>query len=117
MMSPSEYELLEVPQVRGTHIRFPNHRVPRLSSRKALVLLSLINCRISFSFASSNCPFQISTSKVGSTSIATVVSFTIARLRYLISIYNSGRSLLAKVALQYFLRQSASATMLAFPRW
>jgi hypothetical protein len=99
----------------GMHICFPNHRVPRLSSEKALVLLSLINCRISISFASSNCPFQISASKVGSTSIATVASFTIARLKYLISLCNSGRILLAKVTLQYFLQLSASATTLAFP--
>jgi hypothetical protein len=101
----------------GTHIHFPNHRVPQLSSRKALVLLSLINCRISFSFASSNFPFRIFASKVGLTSIATVVSFTIARLRYLISLCNSGHILLAKVALQYLLRLSASATTLAFPGW
>jgi hypothetical protein len=104
-MSFSEYELFEVLQVRDAY------------SKKALVLLSLINCRISYSFASSNCPFQIFSSKVGSTSIATVASFTIARLRYLISLCNYGRILLAKVALQYFLWLSASPTTLASPGW
>jgi hypothetical protein len=83
----------------GTHIRFPNHRVPWLSSKKALALLSLVNCHISYSFASSSCLSQISTSKVGSTSIMTVASFTIVRLRYLISLRNSGCIHLAKVAL------------------
>jgi hypothetical protein len=101
----------------GTHIHFPNHRVPRLSSEKVLVLLSLINCRISFSFVSSNCPFRIYASKVGSTSITIVASFTIAKLRYLISLCNSGHILLAKDALQYFLWLSVSATTLAFPGW
>jgi hypothetical protein len=99
------------------HIHFPNHRVPQLSYEKALVLLSVINCCISFSFVSSNCPFRISASKVGSTSIAIVASFTIARLRYLISLCNSGRILLAKVVFQYFLWLSASANTLAFPGW
>jgi hypothetical protein len=98
----------------GTHIRFSNHKVPWLSFEKSLVLLSLINCLISFNFASSNSPSQISASKVGSTYIVTVASFTIVRLRYLISLHNSGRILLAKVALQYFLRLSASSTTLAF---
>jgi hypothetical protein len=72
---------------------------------------------VSFSFVSCNCPFQISASKVGSTSIVTVASFTIARIRYLISLFNSGHILLAKVALQYFLRLTASATTLSFPGW
>jgi hypothetical protein len=98
----------------GMHIHFPNHRVPSLSSKKALVMLSLINCRISYSFASSNCP-QISTSKVSSTSIVSVASFIIARLRYLISLCNSGCILLAKVALLYFLRLQVSAIALALP--
>jgi hypothetical protein len=66
----------------GTHIYLPNHRVPWLSSKKSLVLLSLINCRISCSFTSSNWPFRISSSRVGSTSIITLVPFTIPRLRY-----------------------------------
>jgi hypothetical protein len=91
----------------GTHIHFPNHRVRWLSSEKSLVLLSLINCRISFSFASSNCLSRISASKAGSTSIATAASFTIVRLRYLISLCNSGHIILAKVALQYFLQFSS----------
>jgi hypothetical protein len=80
----------------GTHIRFPNHRVPWLSYEKSLVFLSLINYCISCSFASSSCLSQISASKVGSTSITTVASFTIVRLRYLISLCNSGRILLQK---------------------
>jgi hypothetical protein len=101
----------------GTHICFPNHRMPWLSAEKVLVLLSLINYHISFSFASSNCPSQISASKVGSTSIVTVAPFTIARLIYLISLRNSGCILLAKVALQYFLWLKASAITFALPGW
>jgi hypothetical protein len=101
----------------GTHIRFPNHRVPWLSSEKSLVLLSLINCHISFSFASSNYPFWISTSKVGLTSIVTVTSFTIARLRYLISLRNYGCIIMANVALQYFLWLMALAMTLNLPGW
>jgi hypothetical protein len=38
-------------------------------------------------------------------------------LRYSISLHNSGGILRAKVALQYFLRLSVSATTLAFPGW
>jgi hypothetical protein len=101
----------------GTHIHFPNHRVPWLSSEKSLILLSLINCRISFSFGPSNYPSRISASKVCSTSIAITSSFTIARLRYLISLRNSGRILLAKVALQYFLQLKASAMTFSLPGW
>jgi hypothetical protein len=101
----------------GTHVHFPNHRVPWLSSKKSLVLLSLINYRISFSFASSNCPSRISASKVGSTSIVTATSFTIVRLRYLISLRNSSHILVAKVALQYFLRLKASAMTFTLPGW
>jgi hypothetical protein len=94
----------------GTHSHFPNHRVPWLSSEKSLVLLSWINYRISFSFVSSNCPSRISASKVGSTSIVSTTSFTIVRLRYLIYLRNSGHILLAKVALQYFLRNQSLHT-------
>jgi hypothetical protein len=50
---------------------------------------------------------------VCSTSIVTVALFTIARLRYLISLCNSGCILLGKVALQYFLCLKASAMTLA----
>jgi hypothetical protein len=96
----------------GRHISLPNHRV-----LKSLVLVSLINYQISFSFASSNWPFQISSFRVGSTSIVIVASFTIPRLRYLISLCSSGCILLAKVMLQYFLCLSASATTLAFLGW
>jgi hypothetical protein len=95
----------------------PNHKVPSLSSEKSLVLLSRINCHISFSFACSNWPSLISTSSVGSTFLVTEASFTIPWLRYSISLRSSSRILLANVALQYFLRLSASATTLTFPGW
>jgi hypothetical protein len=101
----------------GTHIYFPNHKVPLSSLVKSLVLFSFISCRISLSFPSSSWAFLISDSNVGSTSIAIVASFTIARLWYLISWHSSGRILLAKVVLQYFLWLKASATTLAFPGW
>jgi hypothetical protein len=101
----------------GTHIHLSNHMVPWLSSEKSLVLLSQINCHISFNFASFNWPSRISASRVGSTSIVTVASFTIPRLRYSISLHSFGRILLAKVVLQYFLWLSASTTTLAFAGW
>jgi hypothetical protein len=91
-----------------------HHKVPWLSSEKSLVALSRISCCISFNLASPNCPSRISASRVGSTSIATLVSFNTPRLRYLISLHNSDGILRAKVALQYFLRLSASATTFAF---
>jgi hypothetical protein len=87
----------------GTHIRFPNHKVPSPSSVKSLVLFFFMSYRISFSFSSSIYAFLISTSSVGSTSTAIVVSLTIARLRYLISWCNSCLILLAIVVLQYLL--------------
>jgi hypothetical protein len=101
----------------GTHIHFPNHRVPWLSSEKSLVLLSLINCHISVSLGSSSCPPHISNSKVGSTFIATVRSFTIERLRYSISWRNSGHIRWSNVALQYFFWLKASAMTLTLPGW
>jgi hypothetical protein len=87
------------------------------SFEKSLVLLSLINCHISFNFGSSSCPSRNSVSKIRSTSIATMTSFAIARFRYSISQCNSGHMLLVKVALQYFFWLKASATTLALPGW
>jgi hypothetical protein len=99
----------------GMLICSPNHKVSLLSSEKSLVLLYLINCHISFSFASSNWPSRISASIFDLTSIIIVASFTIPRLRYSISLHNSGRIILAKVVLQYISWLSVSATTLAFP--
>jgi hypothetical protein len=101
----------------GTHIHFPNHKVPLSSSVKSLVLFSFISCCISFSFSSSSWVFLIYASSIGSTSTAISVSFTIARLRYLIFWCNFGLILLAIVALQHFLRLKAFAMTLAFPGW
>jgi hypothetical protein len=81
----------------GTHIYFPNHKIPLSSSVNSLVLFSLMSYRISFSFSSSSWPFLISDSSVGSTSTGTTVSFTITRLSYLISLHSSSRILLAKI--------------------
>jgi hypothetical protein len=101
----------------GTHIHFPNHKVPWSSSVKSLVLFSFMNYHISFSFSSSSCAFLISASSVGSISTAIAASFTIARLIYPNSWHNIGHLSMASVALQCFLRLKASATMLAFPGW
>jgi hypothetical protein len=84
-----------------THICFPNHRVPWRSLKKSLILLSLINCCISINFRSSSCPSCISPSKLHLTSIAIMVPFTIAWLRYSISRHNFGRILLGKLVLHY----------------
>jgi hypothetical protein len=62
-------------------------------------------------------PSRIFASKVGSTSIVTLDSFTMLRLRYSISLHCSSCIFLAKVVLQYFLRLGASTTTLVFPGW
>jgi hypothetical protein len=60
----------------GTHIRFPNHKVPWSSLVKSLVLFSFISCCISFSFTSSSWAFLILASSVCSISIAVAISCT-----------------------------------------
>jgi hypothetical protein len=83
----------------GTHIHFPNHKVPGSSLVKSLVLFSFMSCHISFSLSSSSWAFLISTLSIGSISTSIAASFTIARLRYPNSWHNSSLILMASVAL------------------
>jgi hypothetical protein len=82
-----------------THIRLPNHKVPCLQ-------LCIFQLPFSDFYFYSRLNFHY------------YLSFVYhPRLRYSTDLRNSGGILRVKVALQYFLRLSASATTLAFSGW